>query len=55
MSSKSTDLLQALLREKLKRQKARFWPQGEKAANKLRDKQNRWQRFNRYGWDKKQG
>lgn len=29
--------------------------QAQKTANKLADKQNRWQRFNRFGWDKRQG
>lgn len=29
--------------------------QAEKSFNKLADKQNRWQRFNRFVWDKRQG
>jgi hypothetical protein len=29
--------------------------QAEKATNKLADKQNRWQRFNRFVWDKRRG
>lgn len=36
-------------RQALRREQAR------KPANKLADKQNRWQRFNRFGWDKRQG
>ena len=29
--------------------------QVQNPANKLTDKQNRWQRFNRFAWDKRQG
>jgi len=29
--------------------------QAQNPANKLADKRNRWQRFNRFGWDKRQG
>lgn len=29
--------------------------QAQKSANKLTDKQNRWQRFNRFVWDKSRG
>ncbi|MCE5182422.1 MAG: hypothetical protein LLG15_11520 [Betaproteobacteria bacterium] len=29
--------------------------QAQKSANKLADKQNRWQRFNRFVWDKSRG
>jgi len=29
--------------------------QAERSANKLADKQNRWQRFNRFVWDKRRG
>lgn len=42
------DLLEAQ-REALRRRQAM------KSANKLADKQNRWQRFNRFVWDKRQG
>ena len=29
--------------------------QAQNPANKLADKRNRWQRFNRFGWDKRHG
>ncbi|MHB9102530.1 MAG: hypothetical protein ACYC2E_13555 [Sulfuricella sp.] len=29
--------------------------QAKKPPSKLADKQSRWQRFNRFGWDKRQG
>ena len=49
---KANDQLRELLaakQEGLRRRPA------QKTANKLTDKQNRWQRFNRFGWDKRQG
>jgi len=52
MHTKSSDLLKELLQKK---QQALQWQQADKPANKLANKQNRWQRFNRYVWDKKQG
>lgn len=52
MSEKTGDLLKSLLQKK---QQAQQWRQADKPANKLTNKQNRWQRFNRYVWDKKQG
>lgn len=52
MSDKAADQLKALL---LKKKQAEQWRQAEKPANPLANKQNRWQRFNRYVWDKKQG
>lgn len=56
MTNKSSDLLRELLQRK---QQALQWQSaskpGNKLANKLANKQNRWQRFNRYVWDKKQG
>lgn len=36
------------------RQNAQRRQQAQNPANKLADKQNRWQRFNRFGWDKRQ-
>lgn len=50
MTTKSTDLLRELLQKK---QKGLQWQQAAKSANKLADSKNRWQRFNRYVWDKK--
>jgi len=44
--------MQTLLQRK---QQALRLKQSEKSANKLADKQNRWQRFNRFGWDKRRG
>lgn len=38
-----------------RKQQALRLKQSEKSANKLADKQNRWQRFNRFGWDKPRG
>jgi len=52
MSAKSSDLLKQLLQRK---QQALQWQPASKPANKLTNGQNRWQRFNRYVWDKKQG
>ncbi|MDD5330645.1 MAG: hypothetical protein PHX38_11595 [Sulfuricella sp.] len=49
---KTNDLLNELLARK---QEALRRKQAQKPANKLADKQNRWQRFNRFVWDKKQG
>ncbi len=49
---KPNDLLNDLLARK---QEALSRKQAQKPANKLADKQNRWQRFNRFVWDKKQG
>jgi len=49
---KANDLLRELLAAKLEGQRRK---QAQKPANKLTDKQNRWQRFNRFGWDKRQG
>lgn len=46
------DALRQLLAAK---QEALRQRQAEKSINKLADKQNRWQRFNRFGWDKRQG
>ncbi|MDD5240174.1 MAG: hypothetical protein PHG47_00470 [Sulfuricella sp.] len=37
------------------RQNALRQQQAEKSVNQLADKQNRWQRFNRFGWDKRRG
>ncbi|HUW50778.1 MAG TPA: hypothetical protein VMV75_07155 [Sulfuricella sp.] len=37
------------------RQNALRQQQAEKSTNKLADKQNRWQRFNRFVWDKRRG
>jgi hypothetical protein len=37
------------------RNKALRQRQAERSANKLADKQNRWQRFNRFVWDKRRG
>ncbi|MDD5405034.1 MAG: hypothetical protein PHZ14_10935 [Sulfuricella sp.] len=52
MSTKSSNLLKQLLQHK---QQALQWRSPSKPANKLADGQNRWQRFNRYVWDRKQG
>lgn len=49
---KADQRLKALLADK---QQALRREQARKPANKLADKQNRWQRFNRFGWDKHQG
>lgn len=49
---KANEQLKKLLTEK---QEALRRNQAQKPANKLADKQNRWQRFNRFGWDKRQG
>jgi hypothetical protein len=49
---KTSDQLRELLAGK---QEALRRKQVQKPANKLADKQNRWQRFNRFGWDKRQG
>lgn len=49
---KANDLLRELLAAK---QEGLRRKQAQKTANKLTDKQNRWQRFNRFGWDKRQG
>jgi hypothetical protein len=49
---KANDLLRELLaakQEGLRRKQAKNPP------SKLADKQSRWQRFNRFGWDKRQG
>lgn len=51
MSKKASDLLLELLQKK--QQKALQWQQAEKSISKLANKQGRWQRFNRYVWDKK--
>lgn len=52
MTNKSSDLLKELLQRK---QQALQWQPASKPGNKLANRQNRWQRFNRYVWDKKQG
>lgn len=52
MNDKPGDLLKALLQKK---RQALQSQQADKPANKLANRQNRWQRFNRYVWDKKQG
>ena len=49
---KANDLLRELLAAK---QEGLRRKQTQKPANKLADKQNRWQRFNRFVWDKRQG
>jgi hypothetical protein len=49
---KANDLLRELLAAK---QESLRRKQAQNPANKLTDKQNRWQRFNRFGWDKRQG
>ena len=49
---KANEQLKKLLAEK---QEALRRQQAQNPANKLTDKQNRWQRFNRFGWDKRQG
>jgi hypothetical protein len=51
MNKKAADLLLELLQKK--QHKALQWQQVEKTVSKLANKQNRWQRFNRYVWDKK--
>lgn len=48
---KANEQLKELLAGK---QQALRRKQAQKPANKLADKQNRWQRFNRFGWDKRQ-
>lgn len=47
----NAELLKSLLQKK--KRKAMQWQQAEKSANQLANRQNRWQRFNRYVWDKK--
>ena len=49
---KANDLLRELLAAK---QESLRRKQAQNPANKLTDKQNRWQRFNRFVWDKRQG
>lgn len=49
---KANDLLRELLAAK---QESLRRKQVQNPANKLTDKQNRWQRFNRFVWDKRQG
>lgn len=49
---KANEQLKKLLAEK---QEALRRKQAQNPANKLTDKQNRWQRFNRFAWDKRQG
>lgn len=49
---KANEQLKKLLAEK---QEALRRKQAQNPANKLTDKRNRWQRFNRFGWDKRQG
>lgn len=49
---KLNEQLQKLLAEK---QEALRRKQSQPPANKLTDKQSRWQRFNRFVWDKRQG
>lgn len=49
---KANEQLKELLAGK---QQALRRKQAQKSANKLADKQNRWQRFNRFIWDKRQG
>ena len=51
MSKKASDLLLELLQKK--QQKALQWQQAEKSVSMLANRQSRWQRFNRYVWDKK--
>jgi hypothetical protein len=48
---KANEQLKKLLAEK---QEALRRKQAQKPANKLTDKQSRWQHFNRFGWDKQQ-
>lgn len=48
---KANEQLRKLL---AKKQEALRRDQAQKPANKLTDKQNRWQRFNRFGWNKRQ-
>lgn len=50
MNNKPADILKALLQKK---RQAALLQQAGKCANQLVNKQNRWQRFNRYVWDKK--
>lgn len=49
---KTNEQLKKLL---AKKQEALHRKQAQNPANKLTDKQNRWQRFNHFGWDKRQG
>lgn len=49
---KANDQMKELLAAK---QEALRRNQAQKSANKLTDKQNRWQRFNRFVWDKSRG
>jgi len=49
---KANDQLRELLASK---QESLRRKQAQKPANKLADKQKRWQRFNRFVWDKRQG
>ena len=49
---KTNNLLAELLAAKQRNLQMR---QAEKAANPLTDKMARWQRFNRFVWDKRQG
>ncbi len=51
-SMKANEQLKKLLAEK---QETLRRKQVQNPANKLADKQNRWQRFNRFVWDKRQG
>jgi len=48
---KANEQLKKLLAEK---QEALRRKQSPNPANRLTDKQSRWQRFNRFGWDKRQ-
>lgn len=52
MTDPAANPLKVLL---LKKKQARQWPTAAKAPNPLADGKNRWQRFNRYVWDKKRG
>ncbi len=49
---KANDLLRELLAAK---QEGLRRKQAQNPPSKLADKQSRWQRFNRFGWDKRQG
>lgn len=49
---KANDQLRELLAAK---QEALRRKQAQNPPSKLADKQSRWQRFNRFGWDKRQG
>ncbi|MGE5027892.1 MAG: hypothetical protein ACM3JK_05400 [Betaproteobacteria bacterium] len=49
---KANEQLKELLAAKQEGQRRR---QAKSLPNKLTDKQSRWQRFNRFGWDKRQG